>query len=33
MMNDQARQIENDPLTADESELAQDTTESYGTGV
>lgn len=36
MMNDQSRQIENDPLdplTADESELTQDTTESYGTGV
>jgi Family of unknown function (DUF6335) len=32
-MNDPSRQIENDPLTADESELAQDTTESYGTGV
>jgi hypothetical protein len=28
MMNDQSRQIENDPLTADESESTQDTTES-----
>jgi hypothetical protein len=35
-MHDQSKQIKNDPLTADESELAQDTTESsqsYGTGV
>jgi hypothetical protein len=33
MMNKQSRQIENDPLTPDESELAQDFPESYGTGV